>query len=131
MAIKIALGVCLAIAATTVAGCNSYPQTCSGERGSAVSRRSVTMQQPSPRAAHLIGHSTFVGTDDEIGDTQGTDSRRQVSSNLVDWDHADKGSITQLESVPVHSGWSWHSDFNQVGIPLPAQPSGAGTPTGT
>lgn len=119
MSTRIASRMCLAAAATTVAACNSYQQAYSGERWPSVSQCSVTMQQPSPQDARLIGQSTFVGTDDEIGDAQATDCGRQVGANLVEWDKSDKGSITQLESVPVYSGWSWNSGFNQISIPVP------------
>jgi len=100
-------------------GCNAYEQAYSGERWPAVAQCGVTLQQPSPADARLIGQSTFVGTDDQIGDAQATDCGKQVGANLVEWDKTDKGSITQLESVPVYSGWSWNSGFNQVSIPVP------------
>jgi hypothetical protein len=108
-------------AGTSVAlgGCNAYEQAYSGERWPAVAQCSVTLQQPSPKDARLIGQSTFVGTDDQIGDAQATDCGKQVGANLVEWDKTDKGSITQLESMPVYSGWSWNGGFNQVSIPVP------------
>ena len=102
-----------------MAGCNAYEQAYSGERWPPVGQCSVVMQQPSSTDARLIGQSTFVGTDDQIGDAQATDCGKQVGANLVEWDKTDKGSITQLESVPVYSGWSWNSGFNQVSIPVP------------
>ncbi|MBU3729726.1 MAG: hypothetical protein FGM37_10860 [Phycisphaerales bacterium] len=109
----------LAALASTAAACNSYEQAYSGERWLPASQCSVVLAQPPASEARLIGQSTFVGTDDQIGDAQATDCGRQVGANLVEWDKTDKGSITELESVPVYSGWSWNSGFNQVSIPVP------------
>lgn len=110
---------CLVAQVASVAGCNAYEQAYSGERWPAVPQCSVILQQPAPSDARLIGQSTFVGTDDQIGDAQATDCGKQVGANLVEWDKTDKGSITELESMPVYSGWSWNSGFNQVSIPVP------------
>jgi hypothetical protein len=115
------IGVCAGIVASvaSIAGCNAYEQAYSGERWPGVQQCSVVLQQPASTDARLIGQSTFVGTDDQIGDAQATDCGKQIGANLVEWDKTDKGSITELESVPVYSGWSWNSGFNQVSIPVP------------
>lgn len=116
---KSGLGACLGVSVACATGCNAYEQSYSGERWPSVPQCSVILQQPSPADARLIGQSTFVGTDDQIGDAQATDCGKQVGANLVEWDKTDRGSITELESVPVYSGWSWHGGFNQVSVPVP------------
>lgn len=116
---KVALHWVIAGSLAALAGCNAYQQSYSGERWPSVSRCAVVLAQPMPQDARLIGQSTFVGTDDQIGDAQATSCGEQVGANLVQWDKADKGSITELESVPVYSGWSWHGGFNQVSVPVP------------
>ena len=105
--------------ALSASACNSYQQAYSGERWPSVGQCMVVLAQPPASEARLIGQSTFVGTDDQIGDPQATDCGRQVGANLVEWDKSDKGSFTELESVPVYSGWSWHSGFSQVSVPVP------------
>ncbi len=117
--VRSVLRTCLGAWVACAAGCNAYEQSYSGERWPSVPQCSVILQQPSSADARLIGQSTFVGTDDQIGDAQATDCGKQVGANLVEWDKTDKGSITELESVPVYSGWSWNSGFNQVSIPVP------------
>jgi hypothetical protein len=110
----------LAASALRAAGCIASEQAYSGEMSSWVAQCSAVMQQPSASDAILIGQSTFIDTtDDQIGDAQATDCGRQVGANLVEWDEADRGSVTQLESVPAYSGWSWHGGFNRVSVPVP------------
>lgn len=105
--------------AIVAGGCNAYEQAYSGERWPPVPSSRVVMQQPMPADARLIGQSTFVGTDDQLGDAQAIACGKDMGADIVEWDKSDRGSITQLESVPVYSGWSWSSGFNQVSIPVP------------
>lgn len=103
----------------TLGGCNAFQQSYSGERWPAVASSRVVEEQPASTAATLIGQSTFVATEDQVGDDPAIACAKSVGADLVEWDKVDDGSVTQLESVPVFSGWNWHGGIGDIDIPIP------------
>lgn len=102
-----------------LAACNPFQQSYRGERWPAVASSRVVDDQPAATAATLIGQSTFVATEDQVGDDPAVACAKSVGADLVEWDKIDDGTVTQLESVPIFSGWNWHGGIGDIDIPIP------------